>query len=139
MTFSSVPHISHQVAWLLGDAVFEQGASSAYNCYATAAVIARQYVDEARYQKSVGTSLLDVTELAELDQLEQARFLAEYVSQYWRFLTPPRPLFILVFFSTSCTMCHIVHSATDSLSVSAYFGDPDLYADARVVCSGGLR
>lgn len=72
------------MAWLLGDAAFEEGATSGYNYYATAAVIARQYEDETRYRKSVDTLAQHVTRLIELGEPERASFLAEYVINYWR-------------------------------------------------------
>jgi tetratricopeptide (TPR) repeat protein len=72
------------MAWLLGDAAFEQGASSAYNYYATAAVIARQYEDETRYRKSVDTLAQHVTRLVELGEPERAQWLCRHVVEYWR-------------------------------------------------------
>ncbi|HNS03125.1 MAG TPA: tetratricopeptide repeat protein [Anaerolineae bacterium] len=72
------------MAWLLGDAAFEQGATGAYNYYATASVIARQYEDEARYRKSVDTLAQHVTRSVELGEPERASFLARYVIDYWR-------------------------------------------------------
>ncbi|MBK9094159.1 MAG: hypothetical protein IPM84_15575 [Anaerolineae bacterium] len=72
------------MAWLLGDAVFEQGASGAYNYYATAAVIARQYEDEERYLESIKMLAERIAELVSHGQDHNAHFLCQYLIDYRR-------------------------------------------------------
>lgn len=71
------------MAWLLGDTAFEQQEPGAYNYYATAVGIARQYQDEERYRKGLDILTDHIADLASGQQAHAARQLCQYLIGYW--------------------------------------------------------
>lgn len=71
------------MAWLLGDAAFEQREPGAYNYYAVAVGIARQYQDEERYRKGLDILINHIANLASGRQAQTARELCQYLIAYW--------------------------------------------------------
>ncbi len=71
------------IAWLLGDAAVDERLPQAYNYYATAAALARQYGDERRYRISMDAIRGNVEELIEHGRWADAAFVCQYVIEHW--------------------------------------------------------
>lgn len=71
------------MAWLLGDTAFEQQEPGAYNYYATAVGIARQYQDEERYRKGLDILTDHIADPVSGQQAHAARQLCQYLIGYW--------------------------------------------------------
>lgn len=71
------------IAWLLGDAAMDERLLQAYDYYAAATALARQYGDERRYRISLDAIRRNVEELIEHDQVEDAAFVRRRVIEFW--------------------------------------------------------